>query len=176
MIVTVGGSAASGKSTLAKRLSEMMGFKHVSAGGIMRSMAVERGMTIIEFSKYAEENPEVDREIDERQKSGAVGDCVVDGRLSRHFLNPDLSIWLTAPIEERARRVMQRGEEYGDVEEAARDIRLREESELKRYMEFYGIDLSDLAQYDLIINTGKFNIAEMTELSLMAVKIAGKAP
>ena len=170
MIVTVGGSAASGKSTLARALAEKLRFRHVSAGQVMRGMAAERKMTLVEFSKYAEDHPEVDREIDGRQRRLAVGDCVADGRLSRHFLNPDLSIWLTAPLGVRAARVLERGEKYGSVEEAGRDIAERDESERRRYMRFYNIDLDDLSAYDLVINTGRFGIREMTELALRAVK------
>jgi cytidylate kinase len=170
MIITVGGSAASGKTTLARNLAKALDFKHVSAGEIMRDMAAEKGMTLLEFSEYAENNPEVDNKIDERQRREASGDCVVDGRLSRHFLNPDLSIWLTAPIKERAERIIQRGESYKDIDDAVKAIRQREESEVKRYREFYKIDLTDLKAYDLVINTGKFGIREMTELSLEAVK------
>ncbi|MBM3309730.1 MAG: cytidylate kinase, partial [Candidatus Altiarchaeales archaeon] len=42
MIITVGGSAASGKTTLARGLAKQLKFKHISAGGIMREMACER--------------------------------------------------------------------------------------------------------------------------------------
>ncbi len=169
MIVTVGGSAASGKSTLAKALADELGFTHLSAGKVMRDMAAEQGLTLLEFSKYAEEHPEVDREIDERQKKAATGDCVVDGRLSRYFLGPDLSIWLTAPADVRAARVLERGEEYGSVEEAREDILARDGSERRRYLEYYDIDLSDLTAYDLVLNTGTFNIPEMTAVALKAV-------
>ncbi|MBD3387907.1 MAG: AAA family ATPase [Candidatus Altiarchaeales archaeon] len=169
MIVTVGGSAASGKSTLAGALAERLGFNHVSAGQVMRDMAAEKGMSLVEFSKYAEEHPEVDREIDMRQKELAVGDSVVDGRLSRYFLEPDVSIWLTAPVDVRAERVLGRGEKYESVSAARKDIIERDSSERRRYLEFYDIDLDDLSQYDLVLNTGRFNIEQMTSLASAAV-------
>jgi len=170
MIVTVGGQAASGKSTLAKALAKKLNFKHVSAGKVMRDMASERGMSLVDFSKYAEEHPDVDREIDERQKKLAKGDCVVDGRLSRYFLKPDLSIWLSAPADVRASRVLSRGEKYPSLKEASEDVTARDESERKRYLDFYKIDLNDLGVYDLVINTGRFDIGKMTRVSLAAVR------
>jgi CMP/dCMP kinase len=170
MIITVGGQAASGKTTLAKALAKELGFAHVSAGNVMREMAKEAGMTLLEFSRYAEGRPEIDREIDERQKRQAKGDCVVDGRLSRFFLDPDLSIWLVAPAKVRAERVVGRGEKYKTVKDALAEMTLRDESERKRYMEFYRIDLGDLSAYDMVINTGRFDIAGMTRLALAATR------
>jgi CMP/dCMP kinase len=170
MIITVGGQAASGKTTLAKALAQRLGFKHVSAGRVMREMAAEKGMPLTDFSKYAEAHPEVDREIDERQKLHAKGDCVVDGRLSRYFLSPDLSIWLVAPVEVRGARALKRGETYGSVDDAAKDASARDDSERRRYMDFYDIDISDLSVYDVVINTGKFGVEEMTSLALAAAK------
>ena len=60
MIITVGGQAASGKSTLAKALAERLRYRHISAGHVMREMAAERGTSLVEFSRYAEKHPEVD--------------------------------------------------------------------------------------------------------------------
>lgn len=57
MIITVSGNAASGKTTLARNLAKRLKFKHVSAGGIMREMASEKGQNLIEFSKHAEKKP-----------------------------------------------------------------------------------------------------------------------
>jgi len=170
MIITVGGQAASGKSTLAKALAKELGFGHVSVGAVMRDMAAERGMSLVEFSRYAEGHPEVDREIDDRQRSLAKGDSVVDGRLSRHFLDPDLSVWLIAPAKVRAERAVGRGDRYSSVDDAARDIDARDGSERERYRKFYKIDLADLSTYDLVINTGRFGISEMTAIAVDAAR------
>ncbi|MFH1054786.1 MAG: AAA family ATPase [Candidatus Altiarchaeota archaeon] len=170
MIITVGGQAASGKSTLAKALAQRLSYKHISAGKVMREMASEKCMTLVDFSKYAERHPEVDRQIDGRQRKLAKGNCIVDGRLSRYFLKPDLSIWLVAPADIRAERTLKRGEKYASETEAREDILTRDESERRRYMKYYKIDLADLSAYDLVINTGRFNVKEMTKLALAAVR------
>jgi CMP/dCMP kinase len=169
MIVTVGGQAASGKSTLAERLSGELGFNRVSAGQIMRDMAVEHNMSLLEFSVYAENHPDIDKVIDERQRTAATGDCIVDGRLSRYFLNPDMSIWLIAPEGVRAERVVGRGEKYDNVDDAMADMSARDNSERRRYLDFYDIDLEDLSAYDLIINTEKFGVEEMVKVAKAAI-------
>ncbi|VVB55318.1 Putative adenylate kinase [uncultured archaeon] len=172
MLVTVGGSVASGKSTLAKNLAKKLGFAHVSAGSFLRQMADERGMSILEFSKLAESFPEIDKEIDERQRTAAkaAGDAVVDGRLSAYFLKPDLALWLVAPAEVRAKRLLSRGEKYKNVSEARAAMEAREASERKRYSAFYSIDLGDLSVYDLVINTGRLDIPAMTSVAYAAVE------
>ncbi len=153
MIITIGGDIGSGKTTVARALAERFGFQHVSAGEVFREMAQEKGINLAEFSKLAEENHEVDREVDERQVdlAKAAENAVVDGRLSGLLLKAKLKIWLRAPIEVRAKRVAGReGKEY---RKALKENKEREASEAKRYKEIYGIDVEDLSPYDIILNT-----------------------
>jgi len=62
MIITIGGLAGSGTTTASKILSEKMRIPYISAGDIFRQMAREHEMDILEFSKYAEDNIDVDPE------------------------------------------------------------------------------------------------------------------
>ena len=168
MIVTIGGSVGSGKSTLAREISSRFDLKHISAGVIMREMAREKGMDLLEFSRFAEENPQIDREIDDRQKEMAKGNCVAEGRLSTHFLKADISVWLTAPLDVRATRVAYR--EKISPGEAKKRIIKREASERKRYKEFYNIELDDMSKYDLILNAGKFDIDATARIVSLAIE------
>ncbi len=168
MIITIGGSVGSGKSTLAKEIASRFRLKHVSAGLIMREMAREKGISLLEFSRVAEKNPRIDREIDERQKEMTRGNCVVEGRLSAHFLKPDISVWLNAPLNIRTTRIARR--EGISPEEAERRIIGRETSEKKRYREFYNIDIDDMSIYDIILNTGKFDTSSMVRIVSSAIE------
>lgn len=170
MIVTISGSIGSGKTTLAKALAERFSMQHISAGKIMRDMAKEKGISLIEFSKYAEKNPEIDKEIDRRQKELAEkGNCILDGRISAYIMEADLCIWLDAPLEVRAKRVSKR--ENITEKEAIKSILEREASEKKRYKEIYNIDLDDRRIYDIILNTRRVNVEEMTDLVSEAIKV-----
>jgi len=162
MIVTIGGEVASGKSTLAKKLAKRLGVKHISAGAIMRELASEKKMSLLEFSKYAESHPEIDKLIDERQKELAShGDCVVEGRVSAHIIPADFKVWLKADISERVLRARGRGD--GDVG-LVDAINLREASERRRYKEFYGIDLDDFSVFDLVLDTTQIGIEQMVDI------------
>ncbi|MEE8402833.1 MAG: AAA family ATPase [Candidatus Hydrothermarchaeaceae archaeon] len=162
MIITIGGPIGSGKTTVAKAIADKFGFTHISAGVVFREMADEKGITLEEFSKLAEENHEFDRELDKRQIELAkkAENAVIDGRLSGWLIDADLKVWLKASLETRAKRVSGRdGKDYG---KALEDVRARGDSELLRYREIYDIDLRDLAPYDIVINTAPFSAEEVT--------------
>jgi cytidylate kinase len=69
--------------------------------------------------------------------------------------SPDLRIFVTCPFDVRVRRIADReGRSIVDVEN---ETRMREESELQRYKDYYGVDISDLSIYDVILNTSLFS-------------------
>jgi len=180
VVITIGGPPGSGTTTMARRLSKHFGLKHVYAGKIFREMAEERGMTLEEFSKLAEENHEIDLEVDRRQREAAEeGGVVLEGRLAafvaagelEHVKGPDLAdlkIWLKAPLDVRAERIARR--ENIPVEEAKRRISERERSELKRYREIYGVDPTDLSIYDIVVDTSRWDEDETFEILKAAVE------
>lgn len=163
MIITISGFIGSGKTTIARSLAEHYRLLHVSAGEVFREMAMERGLSLEEFTELAERDAAIDREIDLRQKEKAKdGDAVIDGRLSGWLLDADLKIWLKASLETRAERVAKR--EKKSYEQALTETQKREESELKRYREIYGIDLRDLTPYNVIIDTELWSAEEVVGL------------
>ena len=145
MIITIGGTAGSGTTTAAKVLSERLEIPFVSAGAIFREMAAERGMT-----------PEAQ-------------DLIVEGRLSAYFIDADLKVCFTAPLEVRAKRVCER--EDKSIELAKEEILSREESEALRYMDIHNIDIRNMDIYDLIINTDSFDPDSIAEIILTTLKV-----
>lgn len=156
MIITIGGLAGSGTTTASKILSEKMGIPYISAGDIFRQMAREHEMDILEFSKYAEDNIDVDRQIDQRQAEVAreCDELIVEGRLSAYFVDADLKVCFTAPLDVRVERISQRENKSLDI--VKKEIIRRGLSEAKRYREIHHIEIEDLDVYDLIINTNSF--------------------
>lgn len=154
--VTVGGLPGSGTTTACRLLEKELSLRCVFAGQLFREMARDRGMDLASFSRWCEDNPQVDRELDARILEHLLeGDVLVEARLSgwiarKHEL-PAYKVWLTAPVEVRAQRISQR--EDKDVERTTREMQEREFSEVKRYRDLYGVDLFDLSFYDLVIDT-----------------------
>jgi CMP/dCMP kinase len=170
MIITIGGVAGSGTTTASKILSEKMEIPYISAGDIFRQMAEEHDMDILKFSKYAEDNIEIDKEIDQRQVKIARESeaLIVEGRLSAYFIDADLKICFIAPLNVRAERISQReGKPLKIVKE---EIIQRGESEAKRYQEIHQIDINNLDIYDLIINTHSFTPQSIASIILKAAE------
>lgn len=156
MLITLSGLPGSGTTTAARIVCHDLGIEHVTAGMIFRNLAVERDMTLEEFSKYAEEHPEVDWELDRRMvRRMRDGSVLVEGRLAAWMADREgteaLKVWLDAPEEVRASRVAQREGLKKDQALAANQV--REKSEWSRYMDIYEIDLKDRSIYDLEIDT-----------------------
>ena len=170
MIITISGFSGSGKTTVAKALSENLNYKYVSSGDAFRQLARERGMNLEQFSILAEHDPEIDRMIDKRQVDivSRYKDVIFEGRLSGRIVNGDLKVWLKAPLEVRVKRIAKR--EQKSCAQACNETRLRENSERKRYLEIYNIDIFNLDTYDLVIDTQHWNQHSVIDIILTAVK------
>ncbi|ALT69427.1 (d)CMP kinase [Methanobrevibacter millerae] len=171
MIITLGGLAGTGTTTTAELLSEKLDIPYISAGYVFRQMASERGMSVLEFSEFAEGNDDIDKEIDKRQAELAKSsdNLIVEGRLSAYFVEADLKLWLVTPFDVRSQRIAERESKSVDV--ASEEIIVREESEALRYMDIHNIDIKNMDIYDLIINTGTFNPEEVSEIILTTLKV-----
>ena len=171
MLLTVSGPAGSGKSTAAAGLAEALDLEHISGGDIFRELAAERGLSAVEFNKLAEEDDQIDRDLDRRLRDIAVerDDVVLESRLAGWLAgsDADLRVWLDAPAEVRVRRVAER--EGKSVDVARAETLERAESEAKRYWEYYGIDVDDISIYDMVLNTARWGLdAELDILTTAA--------
>jgi len=159
MLITVSGPAGSGKSTLAGNLADALDYEHVSGGDIFRSLADERDMTPLELNKAAEEDDQIDRDLDRRLRDIAAerDDLVLESRLAGWMAgeHADIKLWLTAPLDARVDRIAER--ENKPFEQARTETEERSESEAQRYADYYDIDFDDRSIYDLTVNTARWD-------------------
>jgi len=171
MLITVSGPAGSGKSTLAASLADALNYDHVSGGDIFRSLAEEREMTPLELNRAAEEDDQIDRDLDRRLRDIAAkrDDVVLESRLAGWMAgeHADIKLWLTAPLDVRADRIAQR--ENKPFEQARTETEERSQSETQRYAEYYDIDFNDLSIYDLTVNTARWDPQGTLSIVLHAV-------
>ena len=144
MIITISGQPGAGSTTISKLLSKKISYKLVTIGEINKQIAKEQGMTIEQFWKHLEEQPEklekFHKQLDEKQKKLAKeGNIIMNGKLSAFQIpQAKIKILLTAELETRAQRTMQR--DKGTIEQAREKITQREQMERKDWKQIYGFD------------------------------------
>jgi len=158
IVITLAGLHGSGRSTQAKRLAEELNLRYFSTGKAFRDRAKELGISLEEMNRQASMDSDFDKYLDNKTKEESrQGNVVIDANLSAWMAeNPDLKIYLTASFKERVRRIALR--ENMSFEEAEKETRNREGLERERYIQYYGMDITDITKYDIIINTSSFNI------------------
>jgi cytidylate kinase len=124
----------------------------------VRSIAAKRGMSVVELNHYMETHPEIDNEIDNGLvELGKSDKClVIDSRMAWHFTEGTFKVYLSTDVETSALRIMsanRAGEHSATLEDTVSDTKARRESEKKRYKEQYGVDIKDLTNYSLIVDT-----------------------
>lgn len=156
--ISLAGDLGSGKSTVSDILIKDIGAQYYSTGAIVRSIAEKRGMTVVELNKYMETHPEIDHEIDDGLVALSDRDesMIIDSRMAWHFTKGTFKVYLSTDIETSSLRIMgakRPGEHNATLEETVKSTKARRESEKKRYMEQYGVDIKDLSNYSLIVDT-----------------------
>lgn len=161
MIISLTGKPCSGKSTVAKVLKEKYGFKTYSVGEMFKEEAKKHGMSAEEFNKFLMSSPEYDNFIDDKTKELGIlwkdENVVFDSRLAWHFIPHSFKVFLDLDEEEMAKRLSTSDrtgkEKYTNIDEARKTLISRFNAENERYKKFYGIDNTNMKNYDLVLSS-----------------------
>ncbi len=170
MRIAISSKSGCGNTTVSTLLAEKLGYPIINF--TFRQMAEERGVDFRTFCLMAQENDDIDRELDRRQVEMAMKEknCILASRLAIWMLSSaDLKIYLTATSETRAGRIHKR--EGGDYRTKLEETVSRDRRDSERYRRIYGIDNSrpeDTA--DLIIETDSRTPEEIVSIILEKVK------
>lgn len=174
--ISLAGDLGSGKSTVAGILIEALGAEKYSTGTIVRSIAERMGMTIGELNVYMETHSEIDIEVDNGLKALADDPraLIIDSRMAWHFTKGTFKVYLSTDVEVASARIMsanRTGEHVATLEETINCTKGRRESEKKRYFTQYGVDITDLTNYSLVVDTTYATPAEVAEVILSSLEV-----
>ncbi len=177
MKITITGDLGSGKSTIAKILSEELNLKYLSTGAIQREIAHRYNMTTLELNNLADSNKAIDQEIDDnlRALNDLDKDFVVDSRLGWFFIPSSIKLYFLIDIEVAAKRIMSDSTRinettYATLQETMNAVMARKGSENKRFLKEYGADCADYKNFDLTINTTELKTISIARFIIKIIK------
>ncbi len=168
-IITLTGDLASGKSTISKILAEKLGYEIYRNGTYFRQLAKEHNMDVTEFNQYVDEHPEekIDEQIEFSAEKYAKehDNLIIDARLGYFSVPESFKLYLKVDIDVAAQRAFndierKDSENHSTIEEQKQDMIKRRESEKERYLKTYNIDITDLSNFDLVLDTTNMTIDE----------------
>lgn len=171
MFITITGKPCSGKSTIANLLVEQHGFKKISVGDIFKQEAHKRGMSAEEFNAFCMNDPSFDFVIDQRtvelSKELKGKKIIFDSRMAWHFVPDSFKVFVDLEEDEMARRLVNSNregkEKYSNLEEAKQSLLNRQKLEIERYKKIYNQDLSDINNFDLILDSSNKSPQELAD-------------
>ena len=167
MIIAISGLTGSGKNTLGEILAEALGLRLVCP--TFKDLAKRDGISLMEFQKRAEKDPNIDKKFDAALKDQArTGNCVITTWLGPWMVDADLKIYIFTPFAVRAERIAKR--DGIKLTDAKKHIKERDEENHKRYLKVYGINIFDTSHFDLCISSAKFSKEQMRDIVLEVVK------
>lgn len=179
-IITINGCLGSGKSSTADLVAKALEYQRFSSGDFMRKIATDMGISLNELSSQAENDHSIDLKIDDEvKKIGEMNKVVIDSRLAFHWIPTSFKVYLNLPPEIAKQRILnnlkvnalrQKSESSSNVEEILEKITHRLESEKKRYMEYYGVDHTNLNNFDLVIDTNANNLHQVVNIVVSEYK------
>ena len=166
--ISLAGDLGSGKSTVGDILKKKFNAEIISIGKIQRGMAAELNMDTCEFNKYQETHPEFDKILDGKlaEYEKIDGNFIFDSRMAWHFVPSAFSVYLACDGKEAARRVINANrtdESYEDEETAFSRLQLRRQREQKRYYDFYNVDITDMSNYQLVVDTTNLSAEQVAD-------------
>lgn len=172
--VSISGDLGSGKSTVARILSERLSLPLLSTGALHREIAAQRNLSTLELNAVATNDPTIDRLVDGKLMKLNESDlgAVVDSRMGWWFIPRALKVHLLVSPRVGASRAHLRVEEterYRTAEAATSGIIRRAEIERERFLEKYGVDIRSLRNYDVVIDTSTIAPMECADIVIAAL-------
>lgn len=171
-IIAITGNIAGGKSKVVRKLATTLGMDTYFASNNFRKLARENNMDLATFNEYIENNPDIDKVIDEEMSAylNSHDNIIVDARLAWHFVKDAFKVCITVNLDVAALRLANDStnrnieDKYETIDLAKIAIIKRERYERERYIREYGVDILDYSNYDLVIDSTNMSTNEIANM------------
>jgi predicted cytidylate kinase len=166
MRITISGMPGSGKTTVAKVLSEKLRLKHYYIGAMRREIARQRGITLNELNRLGESDPSTDKVVDDYliNLGKTEDDFIAEGRTASYFIPDSVKIFIAVDVRVGAGRILKDAVEKGKAQERnekvaasvdgqAKLLQERIDSDKLRYKRYYGSTMFERKMYDLWLDS-----------------------
>jgi len=183
MIISISGTPGSGKGTVSSLLAEKLGLKRISIGNtIMRPLAQEKGISVLELMELAKTDESIDRDADKKvvELGEKEDNFIIDSRTAFHFIPQSFKVFIKADFKEAAKRIWKDLQSDSKerkvegksqtIEELEKKLISRNEVDRKRYQKYYNFDFTDESQYDLVIDSTNLTPQEEVDKIVSALK------
>lgn len=168
-IITITGIDGAGISTVSRWLAKSLEYRVFSAGGLFRNLAAQQWISIEKLNQKASKNASIDTEIDALlRKLGEWEEVVLDARLGYYWIHDSFKVFLTVNPDIAAHRIFDdvlkwdRDQDGAtSLDQAILSINNQSETTRQRYLDRYGVDISNTRQFNLIIDTSDLKPSEV---------------
>ena len=179
-IITICGGLGSGKSSTAKKVAQILGYKHFSSGDFFREVGLKLGLSVNEVNIRAETDPKIDEITDQKLRDmGKENKVVIDSRTAYHWIPESFKIYLDLPVDIAKGRILNSAkidklrkvsEQVSTSEEVFKKMHERFQRDQKRNWDLYKINNTDKNQFDLVIDTNKNNLEQVVNIIISEYK------
>ena len=179
--IIISGPPAIGKTTIAKGLAKEFGLTHLSGGDILKELAEEEGFETkgddwwdtkegIDFLSRRQENPEFDKNVDDKlKKLFSKGSVVITSYTLPWLVEGGVKIWLDGSKENSAQRMTTR--DNLSKNDTLEIVQKRYNENKIIYKALYGFEFGeDLSVFNKIIETDDLNAKQVLELAKSTVR------
>lgn len=144
----------------------MLVYTRYSSGDFVREITKKKKMTLAEYNTKAEQQPQMDHEVDEKLRDlRDHNDIVIDSRLGFYWIPESFKVYLDLDADVAIARIYRdatlntmrstAGESSTSMDDIVAQVEERMQNERRRFKKLYGVNPFSIEHFDLVIDTSR---------------------